>query len=65
MEIASGDKKEREDEDDRDSCNRRLQDNSFGATALLMRLVMLNTNNMTTFALGGRQDGRSRRHASP
>ena len=43
MEMALGNKKDREDEDDdKDSCNRRLQNKSFGATALWMRLVMLN-----------------------
>ena len=36
--MALGNKKDREDEDDdRDSCNRRLQNKSFGATALWMR----------------------------
>lgn len=46
-EIALGEKGS-EDEDERDSCNRRLQDRNFGATALLKRLVMLNAEEMKT-----------------
>ena len=36
----------KEDAEDKDSCKRRLQVSSFGASALLMRLVMLNINMM-------------------